>query len=378
MSFPKGDYKNIKLIEGLARRAILDLVPYSSARSEYVGKSEILLDANENTFGSAVDLPSVCSHLNRYPDPLQIDLRNKLAKLYKVNSNQIFVGNGSDEAIDLLLRVFCEPGKDAILITPPTYGMYEVIANVQGVLIQRANLSSDFTVDYSGIKKTINSKSKIVFICSPNNPTGNKVEFSEIVKIAKLTAGILVVDEAYIDFAEQDSAISLLQRFPNIVVLRTLSKAWGMAGIRTGFAIAHPRIISLLQKIKFPYNVSSLSQATALRALDQKKFLSTVVAKIKTERARLSEQLSKNPDVVKVFPSDASFILVKFKNSNLAFNKLNASGIIVRDRNNTKGCENCLRISIGTREENNSIIACLNSSTNSNKSKKIKKVAASE
>ncbi len=353
----KGNAKILKL----ARKSILKLVPYSSARSEFseISGDQIYLDANENTLGSAVELPYVKGELNRYPDPLHTEMRKKLAEIKKIKPEQIFIGNGSDEAIDLLLRVFCEPSKDSILITPPTYGMYQVIADVQSVNIKKAPLDSEYQLDLPLIKKNLKADSKILFICNPNNPTGNAYNLKQIEELIKAAKGIVVVDEAYIDFSEQKSAISLLPKYQNLVILQTMSKAWGMAGARIGFAYANTTIINLLNKIKFPYNLSAMTQSAGLEALHNAAFLERSIKEIVEERERLAEALTFSEHVRRVYPSDANFLLVKFDNAAKAYQKFISNGVVTRDRSSTPGCENCIRISIGDREENNTLLKAL-------------------
>jgi histidinol-phosphate aminotransferase len=349
---------NKKDIIKLARQAIIDLVPYSSARSEFKGKADILLDANENAYGSAIDLPYVTKALNRYPDPQQFELKTKVARLKGIKSEQVFIGNGSDEAIDLLIRVFCEPKKDSILITPPTYGMYKVIADIQGVKVEEAPLDKEYRLVLESIQKKLH-KSKILFICSPNNPTGNAFDLKEIEILLKASNAIVVVDEAYVDFSGKGSAISLLKKYKNLVVLQTLSKAWGLAGARIGFAFSHPELLQLLSKIKFPYNLSVLAQSAGLEALDNIDFLTNSVSHLVEERERVAEYLMFSDKVERVFPSDANFLLVKFKDSKQVFEKLIINGIITRDRSAARFSEGCIRITIGTREENDLLLGVL-------------------
>lgn len=339
-------------IANLVRHNIRKLVPYSSARSEFKGKAEIFLDANENPFETG---------LNRYPDPLQWKLKAAISKLKGVPAEQIFLGNGSDEAIDLVVRIFCEPRQDHILILPPTYGMYQVSADIADVGIRSVSLTPDFQPDVEAILATADAHSKILFICSPNNPTGNNAELEHIRSLCTQFQGIVVVDEAYIDFSKQASCISLLAEFPNLIVMQTFSKAWGMAGIRLGMAFASTEIIQLFNKVKPPYNINQLTQQIALEALetsydDYKQLLSTLLS----ERERLVQGLRELPFVEKVFPSDANFMLIKMDDPNRTYQYLVEEGIIVRNRNTVHLCAGSLRITVGRPEENDALLNALN------------------
>lgn len=339
-------------IANLVRHNIRKLVPYSSARSEFKGKAEIFLDANENPFETG---------LNRYPDPLQWKLKAAISKLKGVPAEQIFLGNGSDEAIDLVVRIFCEPRQDHILILPPTYGMYQVSADIADVGIRSVSLTLDFQPDVEAILATADAHSKILFICSPNNPTGNNAELEHIRSLCTQFQGIVVVDEAYIDFSKQASCISLLAEFPNLIVMQTFSKAWGMAGIRLGMAFASTEIIQLFNKVKPPYNINQLTQQIALEALetsydDYKQLLSTLLS----ERERLVQGLRELPFVEKVFPSDANFMLIKMDDPNRTYQYLVEEGIIVRNRNTVHLCAGSLRITVGRPEENDALLNALN------------------
>jgi histidinol-phosphate aminotransferase len=339
-------------IANLVRPNIRKLVPYSSARSEFKGKAEIFLDANENPFETG---------LNRYPDPLQWKLKAAISKLKGVPVEQIFLGNGSDEAIDLVVRIFCEPRQDHILILPPTYGMYQVSADIADVGIRSVSLTSDFQPDVEAILAAADAHSKILFICSPNNPTGNDVELERIRSLCAQFQGIVVVDEAYIDFSKQASCTSLLAEFPNLIVMQTFSKAWGMAGIRLGMAFASTEIIQLFNKVKPPYNINQLTQQIALEALetsydDYKQLLSTLLS----ERERLVQGLRELPFVEKVFPSDANFMLIKMDDPNRTYQYLVEEGIIVRNRNTVHLCAGSLRITVGRPEENDALLNALN------------------
>ena len=339
-------------IANLVRPNIRKLVPYSSARSEFKGKAEVFLDANENPFETG---------LNRYPDPLQWKLKAAISQLKGVPAEQIFLGNGSDEAIDLVVRIFCEPRQDHILILPPTYGMYQVSADIADVGIRSVSLTSDFQPDVEAILAAADEHSKILFICSPNNPTGNDVELERIRSLCAQFRGIVVVDEAYIDFSNQASCTSLLSEFPNLIILQTFSKAWGMAGIRLGMAFASLEIIQLFNKVKPPYNINQLTQQIALEALetsqdDYRQLLSTLL----NERERLLKGLGELKFVEKIFPSDANFILVKMDDPNGTYQYLVEEGIIVRNRNSVHLCAGSLRITVGRPEENDALLTALN------------------
>ncbi|WP_373549618.1 histidinol-phosphate transaminase [Haliscomenobacter sp.] len=339
-------------IANLVRPNIRKLVPYSSARSEFKGKAEVFLDANENPFETG---------LNRYPDPLQWKLKAAISQLKAVPAEQIFLGNGSDEAIDLVVRIFCEPRQDHILILPPTYGMYQVSADIADVGLRSVSLTPDFQPDVDAILAAADEHSKILFICSPNNPTGNDVELERIRSLCAQFKGIVVVDEAYIDFSNQASCTSLLPEFPNLIVLQTFSKAWGMAGIRLGMAFASIEIIQLFNKVKPPYNINQLTQQIALEALetsqdDYQQLLSTLLS----ERERLIKGLGELKFVEKIFPSDANFILVKMDDPNGTYQYLVEEGIIVRNRNSVHLCAGSLRITVGRPEENDALLTALN------------------
>jgi histidinol-phosphate aminotransferase len=337
-------------IKALVRENILKLKPYSSARDEFKGDAQIFLDANENPYPSP---------FNRYPDPLQMKVKEKLAALKKVTPQQIFLGNGSDEAIDLLIRAFCEPRQDSVLITDPTYGMYAVCAGVNAVNVQQVKLTKEFDVDLDAFPKAIDSTTKIIFLCSPNNPTGNVLTSEKIVQILDRFYGLVVIDEAYIDFAGESSFIDKLDNYPNLVVLQTFSKAWGLAGLRLGIAFASDEIIAVLNKIKYPYNVNIQTQQLALEALDNEYRKDIWVDEILKERDKLIHEL-KTLDLVKeIFPTDANFVLVRVTDAPAAYKFLADRGIIVRDRSKVSLCENCLRITVGTPEENKQLIESL-------------------
>ena len=338
-------------IQKLVRENVRRLAPYSSARSEFCDNAKIFLDANENSFGS----PLGDCH-NRYPDPHHFALKKRIAELNGVRLTEVCVGNGSDEAIDLLIRVFCRPQIDNVVICPPTYGMYEVAAGVNDVSVRRANLTRDFVLDLAAVRSAISENTKLIFLCSPNNPTGNLMERDAVLEIARSFDGILVVDEAYVHFSGESSLISELDTFPNLVVLQTFSKAWGLAGLRVGLAFAGKEIVELLEKIKPPYNVSGIAQEMILKALDKRSQVDGVVGEIVGERKVLENRLRRFPFVRKTYPSDANFLLVKMANTGDVYRFLLSEGIVVRDRSNADLCEGCLRITIGTPDENRALL----------------------
>jgi histidinol-phosphate aminotransferase len=348
-------------IENLVRANIKNMVPYSSARHEYSGRAEIFLDANENPFGSPLD-----KKYNRYPDPLQQRLKEKLGTIKGVPPKNIFIGSGSDEAIDLLCRVFCEPGRDNILVFPPTYGMYEVCAAVNNITVKKQSLTENFELDIDAIEEAIDPLTKIIFICSPNNPTGNSMRRNDIEIILNNFDGLVVIDEAYINYARQKTFIPELTEYPNLVVLQTLSKAWGLAGLRIGMAFASAQVIGYMNKIKYPYNINTATQELAMEALDELRTVNDWIQLTVEERERLSEELNELDYVEKVFPSDANFILVKMKDAIAVHQFLSKKGIIVRDRSNVALCENCLRITVGTPDENKILVQALASFKNEN------------
>ena len=337
-------------ISTLVRENIAKMKPYSSARDEFKGEAEVFLDANENPYPSP---------FNRYPDPLQWKVKEKLAPLKGVTPEQIFLGNGSDEPIDLLIRAFCEPNKDAILITEPTYGMYSVCADVNAVAIQKVLLTPDFDIDLDALINAIDTKTKIIFLCSPNNPSATLLNRKKVETVLENFGGIVVVDEAYIDFANSKSFLQDLERFPNLVVLQTFSKAWGLAALRCGMAYASPSIINILNKIKYPYNINIQTQELVLKALDHVETKNRWVKEILAERDRLVNALAKLPLVEKVFPTDANFVLARVKNAADVYHSLMTQKIIVRDRSKVKLCDNCLRITVGTPAENEILIKTL-------------------
>ncbi|OQB80380.1 MAG: Histidinol-phosphate aminotransferase [Bacteroidetes bacterium ADurb.Bin123] len=329
------------------RASILRLKPYSSARDEYSGDALVFLDANENPFDSPY---------NRYPDPLQRKLKERIVVLKQVSPEAIFLGNGSDEPIDLLIRAFCEPAIHNVLRMDPTYGMYEVAAGVNNVGVIRVPLTGDYQLKASRLLAAVTPETRMIFLCSPNNPTGNALDPGEIVKVIRGFPGPVVLDEAYIDFAPGRSFLPRLAEFPNLVILQTFSKAWGMAGIRLGMAFADPEIIAVLTKIKYPYNVNILTQQAALAQLANPQEKEEWVAALLKERKKLATALSQLPQVEKVWPSDANFLLVKVKNARKVYEFLVRQGIVVRDRSGVTLCGESLRISVGKAEENELVI----------------------
>lgn len=343
-------------LDALVRTNIRTLKPYSSARDEFKGEASIFLDANENSLGSPL-----LKWYNRYPDPLQLKVKEKIAFIKKIPVDQIFLGNGSDEAIDLLFRCFCEPGIDEVVIFPPTYGMYEVSANINNVKLNRVPLTEQFQLDLEALEQTIKPSTKIIWICSPNNPTGNSIDREAIEMILNNFDGLVVIDEAYINFSRQKSWLSDLQDYPNLVVLQTLSKAWGLAGIRLGMAFASPEIIGYLNKVKPPYNISEPVQELAVKALEEIGQVNDMIVTLVNERQNMVSSLLQNEEVVKIYPSDANFLLVKFKDASRLYKYFVEQGIVVRDRSNVVLCEGCLRITVGTPQENQKLLGSLNS-----------------
>ncbi|MBK8503063.1 MAG: histidinol-phosphate transaminase [Saprospiraceae bacterium] len=339
-------------LQDLVRPNIWNLQPYSSARHEFEGEAEVYLDANENPYGAA---------FSRYPDPLQGELKKVISAYKNISNQKIFLGNGSDEAIDLLIRIFCTPGQDEILVLPPTYGMYKVCADIADVRVNECLLTKDYQLDVQNIRRVLTSRTKLLFICSPNNPTGNLINHEQVSEVLQFFKGILVLDEAYIDFAEEGSWLTRLDDHPNLVILQTFSKAWGLAGIRLGLAFAPKAIIDLMNKVKPPYNINLLTQQAALQAIkDHVQDKNDQVDEIIFEKTRLAAILNDRPEVLKVYESDANFLLVKFVDPIGVFKHLRADGIVVRDRTKTPLCQGCLRITIGTPHENNLVIKSLN------------------
>lgn len=327
------------------------LVPYSSARDDYKGKEGVFLDANENPIGSITE-----EKWNRYPDPYQLELKVKLAEVKGVTAEQIFLGNGSDEPIDLLYRAFCEPQKDEVIINPPTYGMYKVSADINNVKAKEVLLTNQYDLDVQALLSAIQPNTKIIWICSPNNPTGNDVSLEKIEIILKGFKGLVVVDEAYIDFANRLSFTTRLNEFPNLIVLQTMSKAWGLASLRLGMAFCSPEIVAILNRIKPPYNLSGLTQNTVLSALNNLEKKDQMVAEILNNRDELLAELESLDIVKRVYPSDSNFFLVKMKDAGQVYLKLIEKQVILRDRSKVVLCEDGIRITIGTKEENKKLI----------------------
>jgi histidinol-phosphate aminotransferase len=334
-------------INNLVRDNIKRLIPYSSARHEFVGEASVFLDANENSHGSPLE-----EAFNRYPDPYQWPLKFELAKIKGVPAENIFIGNGSDEVIDLLYRIFCNPGKDNVVVCPPTYGMYEVSAGINDVEVRKALLKDDFQLNLESIMNLTDAHTKLLFICSPNNPTGNSMDRADVEWLLNNFPGLVVVDEAYINFARQKSFIQELTEYPNLVVMQTLSKAWGLAALRLGIAFASAAIIDLFNKVKPPYNVNQASQQLGVQALQNTALVNNWIKETVAEREALATALAVLPMIEKVYDSDANFLLVKVKDAAALYQYLSEKGIVVRNRSKDPLCGNCLRITIGTRAEN--------------------------
>ena len=337
-------------VNAWVRPNIRAMQPYSSARDEFHGTASVFLDANENPYNAPY---------NRYPDPMQWRLKEKVAEIKGVPKECILLGNGSDEPIDLILRAFCEPGKECMLTVDPTYGMYQVAAEINNVTCRKVKLTSDFQIDMPAFLSQIDDTVKAIYLCSPNNPTGNSLNRKDINQILDTFKGIVVVDEAYIDFSSLPSYTKDLSKYPNLVVFQTLSKAWGAAGIRLGMAFASPEIISVLNKIKYPYNVNQLTQEKALEILNNQETMKSQLTLILSERTRLQQELTAMPCVRKIYPTDANFILVDVGDADAVYQKLVDQGIIVRNRNKVVLCAGCLRITVGTEEENTALLNAL-------------------
>ena len=337
----------------LIRPAVKAMKSYSSARDEFESQDEdlVFLDANENPFPNG---------LNRYPDPQQMQLKNKLAALKGLRPSQILCGNGSDEVLDLIFRAFCEPNEDGIITLTPTYGMYAVLANLNGIQQQCVSLIADFQIDVPAVLNAIRPNSKLLFICSPNNPSGNVMSRTAIKEILKAFKGLVVIDEAYIDFTDTESWLEDLSEHPNLVVTQTLSKAYGLAGIRLGICYASEEIIAVLNKIKPPYNINSLTQKAAISAISKRENTKQQLKTILDQRTELIKEFKKIAWIEKLYPTDANFILIRVDNANLRYEQLKNKGIIVRNRTCEDGCTNCLRITVGTAEENKRLINTLN------------------
>lgn len=341
-------------LDNLLRDNIRKLVPYSSARDEFKGEASVLLDANENAFGSPLD-----HHYNRYPDPLQHQVKARLSSIKGVPTENIFLGNGSDEAIDILYRAFCKPGVDNVILVPPTYGMYEVSAHINDVQIRKVNLTKEYQLDMDGIAEALDMHTKMIFICSPNNPTGNSINRNDIETILTHFKGLVVIDEAYINFSKQRSFTQELAEFPNLVILQTLSKAWGLAALRLGMAFASKEIIQVFNKIKPPYNINQATQDLVLKALENVDTVNAWIKETVAEREELVKALLSIEQIDHITPSDANFILARLVQPRELYNFLVSQGIIVRDRSKVVLCEGCLRITVGTPDENRKLVTSI-------------------
>ncbi|SDZ86804.1 histidinol-phosphate aminotransferase [Arachidicoccus rhizosphaerae] len=341
-------------INELTRENIKNLAPYSSARDEFSGKASVFLDANENSLGSPL-----IKWYNRYPDPHQVILKEAIGKIKNIGADNIFLGNGSDECIDVLYRSFCNPGKDNIIICPPTYGMYEVSAHINDIEVREAPLLDDFQLNLAHIENLIDANTKIIWICSPNNPTGNAINREDIEMTLNNFNGLVIVDEAYINFSRQQSFIKELIDYPNLVVLQTFSKAWGLAGLRLGMAFADKAIIDIMSKVKPPYNINQATQDLALKAVEEVGQVNDMIKEIVDMRGALAEVFGRIPIISKVYPSDANFLLIKIDQANKVYDYLVSKEIIVRNRSKVILCEDCLRITIGTEKENTFLIDAL-------------------
>lgn len=341
-------------LETILRENIKKLVPYSSARDEFKGEANVFLDANENSLGSPLT-----KWYNRYPDPLQWKVKEKLGTIKGVPPSNIFLGNGSDECIDILYRLCCEPGKDNVIIVPPTYGMYEVSAHINDIELKKVSLTSNFQLNLPAIEESIDDHTKMIFLCSPNNPTGNSLNRSDIEVLLNNYFGLVVIDEAYINFSKHRSFIQELKEYPNLVVMQTLSKAWGLAALRVGMAFASEEIIQVMNKVKPPYNINQASQELVLKALDEVEQVNEMIRELVKERDLLAVRLKDIAVVETVHPSDANFLLVEVTNPRGIYDFLLSKGIVVRDRSKVELCEGCLRITVGTEKENMALIDAL-------------------
>jgi len=341
----------MKSLEELTRKNIWSLAPYSSARNEYAGReARVFLDANENPYNQP---------FNRYPDPLQLEVKTAIAKVKGVPAENIFLGNGSDEAIDLPYRCFCEPGKDNVVAIEPTYGMYKVCADINDIEYRPVLLDEQYQITAEKLLAATDEHTKIIWLCTPNNPTGNCLNREEVVKVIELFEGLVIVDEAYSDFSSQKPLRTELAKYPNLIVLNTMSKAWGCAAIRLGMAFASEEIINILNKVKYPYNVNQLTQQQALEALKDPFEVDNWVKILLQERGRMMEAFAMLPICEKVYPTDANFFLAKMTDATKIYNYLVDRGIIVRNRSRVQLCQNCLRITIGSKSENSELIAAL-------------------
>jgi len=342
-------------LESVVRKNIFNLKPYSCARDEFKGEASVYLDANESPYNRSY---------NRYPDPLQVHLKKRISQIKKVDAARIMLGNGSDEPIDLIFRIFCEPAEDNVVAIEPTYGMYKVCADINNVEYRKVLLDENFQPDAKQLLAAADRHTKVIFLCSPNNPTGNLLNRSEMRKVVERFTGIVVIDEAYIDFSSEPSWLNDLDKYPNLIVLHTFSKAWGLASLRCGMVFASEEIIALFNKVKYPYNLSTLVQYTILNELDVgSDYKNQWVRLILDERKDLAAALNNIEIVEKIYPSDANFLLVKVKDANGLYKKLIEQSIVVRNRNSVSLCGNCLRITVGTEEENNFLIEALKNET---------------
>jgi len=345
--------KNFNL-DNLVRENIKTLQPYSSARAEYAGDALVFLDANENSYGSPLDV-----NYSRYPDPLQRQLKGGLSKIKGIPSQNIFIGNGSDEVIDLAYRIFCEPTKDNVIICPPTYGMYRVSGNINDVRIREVNLTNEYQLNVDSILQSVDLNTKLLFICSPNNPTGNNMNRLDIELLLNNFPGIVIIDEAYINYSRQKTFLQELAEYENLVVMQTLSKAWGLAALRLGLAFASEKIIQLFNKVKPPYNISKASQEFAITALSRIEQVNANIKITVDERLKLQNELSQFSFVQNIYPTDANFILIRTENADRLYKYLSIQKIIVRNRSKEPLCSNCLRITVGTPQENETLIKIL-------------------
>lgn len=337
-------------LQKLVRKNIWELKPYSSARDEFKGEASVYLDANENPLNTP---------FNRYPDPLQWKLKTEIGKIKQIGAENIFLGNGSDEPIDLVIRIFCEPTIDNIIAIDPTYGMYQVCANINNIAYRKVLLNEDYTLDADRVLSAVDEYSKLIFVCSPNNPSGNLLNKEQILKIINSFSGIVVLDEAYIDFSIENSWLSELHKYPNLVILQTFSKAWGLAAIRLGMAFASPEIIHYFNKVKYPYNINQLTQNFVLDELKKVNLKNEWVEELIKQREHLVNGLQNNKFVETIHPSDSNFVLVRVTDANKLYQKFVESGIIVRNRHTVTLCNECLRITVGTEEENNTLLEAL-------------------
>lgn len=339
-------------IKDLIRKNIRDLIPYSSARDEYSGDGAVLMDANESPYNEP---------FNRYPDPVQMDLKTKISGMISTPVERIFLGNGSDEAIDLLIRIFCEPAEDRIIIIDPSYGMYKVCADINNIAVDFVSLNEDFSLEAERLLAAVREETKMVFLCSPNNPSANLLGKAEITRILSEFKGMVVLDEAYVDFCGSDGMLPVQGEHQNLIILRTLSKAWGLAGIRLGMALADPEVIQYMNRVKYPYNVNYLTQTKALEMLGSAGNREQWVKEILAERTKLKGRLEDLGYVLKIFPSDANFLLVRVEDADGLYAFLYKQGVIVRNRSRLTHCEGCIRITVGNPDENNRLIELMKS-----------------